>query len=351
MKKSFFEYIGLADVERVHSQILSWILSKDCEAFDANEKTTLLNNIFGINENIIDIQTERDKIDILITTQNNIIIIENKLKSSQHSNQLIKYKEYCNNTFPNHKVHYFFLTLINEKTDDNDWNPITYSLILKKIKELTLNKNNHGLILNEYLIFLDKLVSAVEDFNLNYLNYKMVFLDGKKKKQDKICKDYETNNYEWFIASNQLETIFQKMFLNKLANELKISNYFITETRGDALINIDLKNNILYNSRLYTTFLQIQNDSIKFAFAISGIDYMTSEKDWIKDIIPIMDNIRNKNEYNYTNLNQPRSKAYISISKKMNPKYWEFNLEDLCIFIKNEIENGKILTKMILAKI
>jgi hypothetical protein len=351
MKKSFFEYIGLADVERVHSQILSWLLSKDCEAFDSIEKTKFLKNIFGINENIIEIQTERDKIDILITTQNNVIVIENKLKSSQHSNQLIKYKDYCKNTFPNHKVHYFFLTLINEKTDDNEWNPITYSLILKKIKELTLNKNNHGLILNEYLIFLDKLVCAVEDFNLNYLNYKMVFLDGKKKKQDKICNDYETNNYEWFIASNQLETIFQKMFLNKFANELKIDNFYITETRGDALINFTLDDKIAYNSRCYSTFIQLQNDTIKFAFAISGIDYMTSEKDWVKDIIPKMEEIRDSNEFNYSNLNKPRSKAYISISKKMNPKYWEFNIEDLCIFIKNEIEYGKILTNLLIDKL
>ena len=115
MKKSFFEYLGLADVERIHSQFLAWVLSPDCNAVNQIERKNLFREIFNVNGTITDIQTERNRIDILISTAKDIIVIENKIKSSQHSNQLENYRKFCKKSFPFHKIHYFFLTLIKEK--------------------------------------------------------------------------------------------------------------------------------------------------------------------------------------------------------------------------------------------
>ena len=45
MRKSFFEYLGIADIERVHSQFFAWIFSSDCQAIDSTYKNDLLKKL------------------------------------------------------------------------------------------------------------------------------------------------------------------------------------------------------------------------------------------------------------------------------------------------------------------
>lgn len=345
MTKSFFEYIGLADVERIHSQFLAWVFSEDCNAIEATEKQNLLKTIFSAGGQIEQIQTERNRIDILIQTSTDIVVIENKIKSSQHSNQLSNYKQYCDKEFPSHRKHFFFLTLIDEKTSEKDWQRISYSIIYRHLTSLKLKENNtHSSIINEYLIFLKRLDEVVAHFAENVKQYDMVFLDGKKKKQDKKRTDYKTEN-EWFIASNQLETILQKSYLSLLVEQVKTPIGFITDTRGDALVDFPLQDNINYEGRNYSTILQLQEDTIKFAFAIYGNDYTKSKKEWVSKVIPLMKKMSEENTFGYRKLNPPKSKAYISISKKLKEHYWHLSLDDLTKFVRDEIENGKELTK------
>lgn len=53
--------------------------------------------------------------DILIKTEKMVIIIENKLKSSEHSDQLLKYTGAIEEKYKDQKSIFFFLTLIDEK--------------------------------------------------------------------------------------------------------------------------------------------------------------------------------------------------------------------------------------------
>lgn len=347
MKKSFFEHLGLADVERIHSQFLAWIISRDCMAIDQKERYRLFKDIFNVGGLITRIQTERNRIDILIETTNDIIVVENKIKSSQHSNQLANYKQFCDKEFPRHNKHYFFLTLIDEKTDDKDWKRLTYTTIFKHLSELKLKaNNNHSSIINEYLIFLKRLETVVSDFKANAKNYDMVFLDGKKKKQDKKHSDYKTDN-EWFIASNQLETILQKSFLNTLVEQIKNPIGVINDTRGDALVDFPIQSNIDFEGRHYSTALQLQGMTIKFTFAIQSEPYLKSKKSWIKNIIPLMKYLRNQNKCNYKRLNEPKDLAYVSISKKLDGKYWHKPINNLTKFIKIEIQNCTKMTNQL----
>jgi hypothetical protein len=171
----------------------------------------------------------------------------------------------------------------------------------------------------------------------------MVFLDGKKKKEHKININYRNDN-EKFIAANQLETILQKCYLSSLLDEVKNPGE-ITDTRGDALIDFPLKREIEHEGKHYSTFIQLQADTIKFAFAIHGQGYNKSQKAWIEKIIPKMEQLRSENNNGYKKLNMPKSKAYVSISKKLDGHYWHKNLNDLADFVRTEIENGKSLTK------
>lgn len=343
MKKSFFEYLGIADVERVHSQILAWIFSVDCDAIDANQKNELLKNIFHLDNvpEILSVQTERNGIDILIETKKEIIVIENKIKSSLHSDQLSRYEEYCKETFPTVKPYYYYLTLIGEDSFNGNWKRISYSNIYKHLIGLKLKKDvNHSIILKEYLIFLNRLESVIIDFTQNVKSYEMVFKDGNKRKEDKIRAIYNNDN-EKFIADNQLETILQRSFLISIVDDIKSAVGFVNETRGAALVDFQIQEEIHFQNRKYATLIQLQKDNIKFAFAIQGRFYVESDKGWIEQIIPMMEQLSKSNYFQYNKCNKPKSKAFVSISKKLLKNYWLIERSELIDFLETEIENGK----------
>lgn len=350
MNKTFFEYIGIADMERIHSQILAWIFSTDCNALDEVQKRELLMTIFKL-ENVFEIKsilTESQRIDILIETDSDLIVIENKLKSSQHSNQLERYVELFKRI---HKVRpkFYFLSLIDETVKDPNWKRISYTKIFEALLELKLSSSPHSVILAEYITYLGKLSGLLRDFQSNSTKYDMVFRDGKKKKADKVNFIYKTE-YEKFIADNQLETILQKSFLNILSQRIDKVSTFVTDTRGDALIDFHLKHNILFGGKRYMTMIQLQNDVVKFAFVIAE-KYRASRKDWIQGVIPKMVELGSENRFGYVKCNRPKTKAYISISKKLTQNYWHMGMESLVAFVESEIENGIQLTELLEAKL
>lgn len=353
MKKSFFEHLGLADLERIHSQFLAWVFSPDCDAFDKEERNILFENIFKESGQIKDIITEQNGIDILIFTTTDLIVIENKIKASQHSNQLNKYREFCDKDFPNLSKHYFFLTLIGEKAIDTYWKPLSYSKILEHLSKLKLKtNNNHSAIINEYKLFLENLDIVVSDFRSNVKKYDFVFLDGHKRKQDKKRSDYNDNENEikWFIASNQLETILQKNFLSLLAAEIVTKNKIpieikIGETRGAALIDFILCKNIEFEGKKYKTLIELQRKNLKFTFLSD--DYNLSVKASIKNIVPLMTELLKTNDFNYNKLNLAKKYAYVSISKRIDESYWHKSVEDLANFILLEIENGNTMSNQL----
>ena len=344
-RKSFFEYLGIAHVEKIHSQFLAWIISPDCFAIDKEQKEKFLKEVFQLknNSNITRIYTERDDIDILIETNNEIIIIENKIKSSQHSNQLNRYKELCEKDFPNTPKFFYFLTLIGETTDDETWSRISYNRIYSCLIQLHLQLNEcHSMIVTEYISYIKRLTEIVDDFIQNVKTYDMVFKDGKKKKKDKIDFRYGNDN-ETFIAFNQLETILQKSYLALLVEKVQTAKGIISDTRGVALVNFPLKNDIEYAEMTFGTAIQLQQDTIKFSFAVRD-NYSKSDKKWIENAIPKMKLLSTNNKVDYHKCNEPKTKAYVSISKKLKQHYWHMELDDLVHFIENEIEHGKSLT-------
>lgn len=309
--------------------------------------------LFNTNNDskILKVHTEMSGIDILIETSNEIIVIENKLKSSQHSDQLTKYKEYCDHKFPQVQKRFYFLTLTGEKSNDVNWRRMSYYQMYEQLHKLPLNdEENHTVIVREYLVFLQRLTSCVNDFISRPHDYDMVFMDGKKKKIDKINCLYATPN-ERFIASNQLETILQKCFLHGLSEQIDTNISFVSDTRGDALIDFPIRSGIIYKNRNYSTILQLQQDNIKFAFAIFGEGYVTSRKEWIEGAIPLMELLRLENVHGYTKVNKPKSKAYISVSKKLNINYWKMAPSVLKDFIVAEIANAEKMTGFLVGKL
>jgi PD-(D/E)XK nuclease superfamily len=350
MSKSFFEYLGIADLERVHSQFLAWMLSDDCNGIDPDEKNKLFKGIFKIDGVVKEVYTERKGIDILIKTSSDIVVIENKIKTSQHSNQLDAYKEICDKDFPDLIKHFYYLTLIGENSNNKYWKRISYKIIYESITALNVNQNiPHGFIIKEYILFLERLINVLEDFNAHVVKYDFVFNDGNKKKYDKKINDYKSDNAdnEWFIASNQLETILQKSFLNSIVDKLNPFIGSVDETRGTALVNFIIRDKIKFRDRDFLTGIQIQGNSIKFFFSVIE-NYNYSNKEWVKDIVSFFSDISKQKDKNlgYIQLNKPTSRAYISVSKKLYKNYWQ--MENIENYIKNEIKNGEILTDLLM---
>ncbi|MEY2705229.1 MAG: hypothetical protein RL407_1291 [Bacteroidota bacterium] len=213
-QKGFFEFIAAADSEKVHSQTIGWIFSKNCNVFEPNEKSEILNALLNQkskkNEDFTPekVLVEFDDIDILIETKKCLIVIENKIKSSQHSNQLFKYEyltaqnletalncyerwksiefpkdnfkskfekakpkeraklisswvsnwskqdklklkdlktEDIEERFSNKSSKYVYLTLIKEKQTSGNWIPITYSSLHSVLSAYFLKKEEKNL--------------------------------------------------------------------------------------------------------------------------------------------------------------------------------------------------------------
>ena len=80
----------------MEAAVIGWMFSDDCCALNKQQKSELLCSLFNVRSvqafNSFEVKVEHHDIDILIITDNDTCwVIENKVKSSQHSNQLDKY--------------------------------------------------------------------------------------------------------------------------------------------------------------------------------------------------------------------------------------------------------------------
>lgn len=346
MKKSFFEYLGMANIERVHSQILAWILSDNCTAIDQAQKNALLSNILGLknHSNINYVQTEVNDMDILVMTDREVVVIENKFKSGQHSNQLNRYRNDCENMFKDKPKYYVYLTLMGDDSKSKEWISVSYNDVYNYMKDLKLEPGiSDSFIFQEYLKYLERLTEVVSDFNNNPQNYRRIFLEGGLSRNLREINKYVIENDE-FISTNRLETILQKGYLHKLINKINHSDFNIDDSRGCALLDLYLKRDIKLGDRRFLTMLELQKDNIKFAFTVQeGYEY--SSKSMLKNAIELMKELSKFNDYSYYKLNVPKRKAYVSISKKLSKNYWEMNETEFLTFIHQEIQNGLELSQ------
>ena len=314
MNRTFFEYLGIADMEKIHSQILQWILSEDNKSLNSNQKNKLIELFFEIQDfEITEIITEYEKIDILIKSSNSVICIENKLKSSQHSNQLEKYKKSIKNKYGEINSHFFFLTLIDENSFDKDWKNISYNKLLSSLLKLEIKENTDGLILLEYIKTLENFTKIIKDFIENPAEYKNVFIDGSKTKHQK--KKEVKSEKQKFISDNQLETIFQKMYFKKVAEILNLKDYYIVETHGNAILGVIIEKEILLNGKPFNFGFDYQKGTFK-TMCVSSNYQKSDAKDIPNKIPELFEKIKTEGKYGYQRVNKPVTKAQYSLTKR-----------------------------------
>lgn len=348
----YFESIQHAAIEKVHSEFIAWLFSDKHSILSGTQKVELLNNLFDLNLNenrkIERIFTEYKSIDIVIKCSDLTIVIENKLKASQHSNQLNNYSiliDADDKIFNNKNTVKYFLSLIGELpiSTSLDWKVITYYDLFKHLNTIVDKYKIKSEIILDYLDNLRMMIASAAKFIENPGAMPFVFEDGSKKKYEKK-DDANWDEYKKYISVNGLETTFQKLYLTKvLTNNPQISKQFglvfINETRGEALL--DLKNPEGYLLHINDTTLgygiQIQGLSIKLQIETPYNNDGTREN-LTSTRINAIENIKKKifdfasakhPNLKQNNAKEPKDgdklkKAYFSMSTSLFPSKEEF---------------------------
>ena len=338
MKRSFFEAIGLADMERVHSQMLSWIFSSDCEGIEEHEKERILSSLCGHDIGEIDsIYTEYQSIDLLILTPTSVMVFENKLKSSQHSNQLSRYAKIVEEEFPDLIPTYLFLTLVPEIPEDKRWRNLTFEQLLGEFKEIEFETNIDGIICREYFKTIEHFCNVTKQFLNDHTHFKCVFTDVKMPKatcQQKAI-EFKYDDEQRFVIDNRLGVLLQKALLHQLLldlQEILNCNGRIDEYNGTALIHLIL-DTIELNGIVFETALQVQGQTMKFIFQAS--DYGSSKREWITEKM-IQFFYEHSELHGFKCVNPGRTKALISMSKKSKQPLYEMAYDDIKVLYQTE---------------
>lgn len=368
---TFFDFIGTADIERVHSATIAWMLSDKCEAFNLSERVDLLEMLFGTSSS--DIKSiegcaELEHIDIAFITEDSngekeIWVIENKIKAPLGHNQLKDYEAKIKKNKEYAKHHLAVLSLIGTLPQDDmkNWHIITYSYLLAGLDKI-LDKGHidhqHYVIIKEYRDCLHNLQRVLNEFGKHPEKYPNVFTDGNKPKSEKrnIKAGAPIGNY---ISKNCLETLLQKYYFVDIINKIieKGIKYgcHVSETRGNADFAFHFGYGGYKPDRVFD--LSFQNGTFKFA--VSDENYGSSRlpdpdpEKWppeLQNWRKAFEKVKNASK-DYTRLNDPKTKIRISISYNVNKdglKWYEWKRQDFIAEVIEQINQAeKMMRKVI----
>lgn len=333
---------GVDKFEIRHSNVLKWILEpKGNEAIKYLPIRNLLKliqntnkyydfyNYINLDISIIEdvkIQREKYNIDLLITFKLNnedyLVVIENKLESMVHDNQLEVYKAKVNEVYKSYKKLYVFLhpgyhanprnqTLVDEAEYISITYQNLYDYILKPLAEFTTDStvklmvyyyihtlccydsdNVIGLIVtdeerksleslfkdSEILTMIDSLYNNVKnDYTEYYQEHKLTFIQifnkylsfiNEEKLKEKIVKILKTKTYilngsPYNGISNLLQDLFETLLKTNTINDLNELIYLLSEidpllVEEKDLLQVEHKNWYLRNPKI------ILHDSNKY---------------------------------------------------------------------------------------
>ena len=356
-KNSFFEIISISDKERIHSSMIGWMLSNKCNVLTDDIKKGFFKSVLGIkteNFKIDEVINEYKKVDIYIKTDKFNVLIENKLKSTQHSNQLAKYNKTFN-LIDEKNSHPFLLSLIEEEPEQSNWKTITYNKVLSYFKQFVddfKGEEKEIIYLNDYLLFLEKLTVSFNLFHEETSSFEYIF--------DKNCSENSDERMKSFIVDNKLSQIFNISFFKELIKDLSLKNflgisiehYRIGKGSGGSIhFTLTIEDDIPFMGFKCRTELQIEGTACKFSFTDTeyhtDTDTKTRYEKFINskpNIIKIFEKYKESEKNEFIKCNKPKRKGRVSISRTMKKKYWLMDRKELEKFLEYEIKIARDLT-------
>jgi hypothetical protein len=177
-KFNIFDALGIARAEIRHSNFLAFMLDPS-ESHGQGElflKAILMDllkkapaksrplspiDLDGADLRGVEVKREWAHIDLLITCQQPslVIVVENKVDSREHSNQLVRYESTIREHYPNVLPLYVYLTARSDEPSQDAWLPYSYADIHRVLTRLqTTYRNAIG---HDVLVFLDHYLSLI----------------------------------------------------------------------------------------------------------------------------------------------------------------------------------------------
>jgi hypothetical protein len=158
---NIFEVLGAVRVELRHSEFLAYLMNPQQNHGLGDDfvkkflQKALVNidqsslavsaidvDVWGFDE--IEIKREWNNIDILLLSDDHkfAVVIENKIYSNEHSNQLQRYRNIMEQNYPNWKTIYIFLTPEGDIPSDKNYIPVSYELVCSIIENIIETRKN-----------------------------------------------------------------------------------------------------------------------------------------------------------------------------------------------------------------
>ena len=196
-----FETLSTVRTEIRHSNVLAWFLNLN-ETHSLNDyflkkfiELVYLNNtniykdfrfedIFLWNYENVEVYREKKLIDILIVdnTKKFVIIIENKIDSIEHGDQLKDYQKAIEEEYNDYKKMYVYLTKNGEESSNSKlWGTFSYEIILEQIMDECVKKTD----------------SKVKEFIIDYQTILRRYIVGDSRIEE-ICRKIYNNHKKSF---------------------------------------------------------------------------------------------------------------------------------------------------------
>lgn len=256
MKNNIFNY---GTTELTHDAILSWILGwgnyKENDLYYLSKELFKLLIGQEIEPDKVEIKKQYKNIDILVILNETIVVvIEDKLFSLEHSNQLYRYKNIIDEEYHENKRYYNYITIGNEsdyiRAKNNGYNVIKREDLLKLIRNY-VGKNH---ILDDYYDYLKMI-----DYEYNLHNTQEI---------DKW------SNMTWEGFYTQIQMYKKDSYWN-----------YVSNPRGGFIAFVWNNKKFLYKDCEYNLYLQIDSNPKRIVFKVEvfNIDYAKEIRDYIKE--------------------------------------------------------------------
>lgn len=314
---NIFDVLKITKTEIRHSNMLSWLLDSNENHGLGDKFVSCIIQVIMSNNQVNDLDffnylladyhsftvyREWKNIDILLESieEKIIIAIENKVGSHEHSNQLNRYRKTIEDTHPDYKRLYVFLTPDGDTPSDNEnWLILTYDDIAEALEYLcdTVNiAEDVKSMIKNYISVIRR--DIVEDKNL-------VEICNKIYSKHKQALDLIFNNRT--ISSSNISTYIADT-LHKLSAEGKIiyeegyNTCFRTEKMDSLLPLLDEPVSAWNSHNVYYYWFRYENDRFYLIFEITGTNIPPEHMKVMDGLISILKPNANKKPFTWKRL-------------------------------------------------
>lgn len=314
-KFNIFDVLKISRAEIRHSNMLAWL-------FDANEN-------HGINDRFIkkiaqqiakndtqgkydvfqlllldfysfSVYREWNNIDLLIVSdeEKTVFVIENKVGSNEHSNQLNRYRKICEKAYAEYNKIYLFLTPQGLPPSDTDnWTVLTYNDVVEVLSEIINTTEllpDVALMINNYIDVVRR--DIVDDRQLIEVCNKIY---NKHKKALDLIYTNRTDTKS-IIRDTVRDTLLQLADRGKIVYDGNYYLRFHSSELDKILPNLENANSVWKTKYPYVYWVYVEETHIGIIFEFTSVNVPTETLQKMQTFIDILkpnDNRRLDFEY------------------------------------------------------